>query len=160
MGEAKRRRQLDPNYGKKLQINFEDEIRKLVDEGNMFEANVMISCSLTKSLGLPWISPSIEKIAAVHHNLYTEYYFLDIGNDSSIFATARKKLFHAVIVLIELGNCGHNLLVDGLNIQISEAGKALDECNSMHDSLVWSFIPKNFHQEISLLWDGIGDWQA
>jgi|SRR5579872_5656848 len=46
---------------------------------------------------------------------------------------------------------------------LKEAGQLLfkyDGTRGMHDDLVWSFIPKRYHREIDIAWDGIGNWQA
>lgn len=44
-----------------------------------------------------------------------------------------------------------------------EAGKLLHEYDGMRgmrDPLVWSFIPRMFHREIDMYWDGVGEWRA
>lgn len=46
---------------------------------------------------------------------------------------------------------------------LTEAGHLLYQeggMRSMHDGLVWSFIPKRYHQDINLAWNGIGEWKA
>jgi hypothetical protein len=46
---------------------------------------------------------------------------------------------------------------------MKEAGRLLNEdggLSSMHDGLVWSFVPRRYHREIDLMWDNIGEWKA
>ena len=47
--------------------------------------------------------------------------------------------------------------------KLKEAGEMLYKeggMKSMHDNLVWSFIPERYHREIDTCWDGIGEWIA
>jgi len=46
---------------------------------------------------------------------------------------------------------------------IIDAGHLLykfDGMKGMNDDLVWSFIPKRYHNNINFLWNGIGEWLA
>jgi hypothetical protein len=37
---------------------------------------------------------------------------------------------------------------------------ASESNQSMHDPLIWSFIPQTLHREVDMEWNGIGDWIA
>ena len=47
--------------------------------------------------------------------------------------------------------------------KLKEAGRLLWEeggDRSMYDRLVWGFIPRRYHRDVDICWDGIGDWLA
>jgi hypothetical protein len=47
--------------------------------------------------------------------------------------------------------------------KLREAGEMLYKeggMQSMHDNLVWSFIPQRYHREIDMCWSGVGEWIA
>jgi hypothetical protein len=49
------------------------------------------------------------------------------------------------------------------NQLVIDAGHLLynfDGMRGMDDELVWSFIPKRYHNDINYLWNGIGEWIA
>jgi len=106
----------------------------------------------------------------IDYNVFSEYKGLAkrVSKHSS-YDKGRFLLYEALIDMVrfdkDMGDIKINMndeekkYWDNIDKKIKKAGKCLNLTNSMDDSLLWSFIPKRYHSEISLKWDGIGGWR-
>lgn len=112
--------------------------------------------------------PQINKYPALgelkEYNICTEYVAIkrqiDGGYNKSPFSAGFLKVLTYMIncVLADPMNGDH---YDNNNNEIlKEGGRLLSEDDSMHDNLVWLFIPRRYQRLIDSLWNGIGGWMS
>lgn len=160
MGEAKRRKKLDPNYGKTIktqQQSIKTEEKPLTDEEKQRQKEIKNFFKeieeMEKKLNLlplgseerEWLKLKMELKGL---NFWKQY-------KTSSYAKARKMLYEAILPLEYSENFDSN--------QVKKAGELLNEIEGeagMQDNLLWSFIPKSCQRLIDICWDGIGDWKG
>lgn len=104
----------------------------------------------------------------VEYNIISEYNGLekllskDLEPKDRLYKSARFNILKYIITCVEHDPERGNYYSEENEALMRKAGEQLYEeggMSSMHDTLVWSFIPKRYHSEISSIWDGIGGWQ-
>ena len=105
----------------------------------------------------------------IEFNVFQEYNALkkilttETPDDSNIYKQARYNILKYMINCVKNDPANGDFSSEENTKLMKEAGELLDKEGgflSMHDDLVWSFIPNRYHREIDLMWDGIGDWQS
>lgn len=103
---------------------------------------------------------------AIKCNLLTEYKGLEQYKDQSLFQKGRHTLFGAVLDRLKIDpETGHrpsrttDETWDDIDERIREGGELLCIDNGMRDPLVWSFIPRCLHVDVSRIWDDVGSWK-
>jgi hypothetical protein len=120
---------------------------------------------------------SIERTAleeCLDYNIFSEYKVLEsiikyndfettCNHKDKLFKKARFNILDFIITCVRKDNIHGDYFDTENNEKIINAGKMLWEEGgekSMRDKLVWSFIPKRYHRDIDILWDGIGSWKG
>jgi hypothetical protein len=86
---------------------------------------------------------------------------MDLDPKNRLYKQARYNILKYIITCVKNDpECGD--YYDDENEKIlREAGEMLYKeggMQSMHDELVWSFIPKRYRRNVDLAWNGIGEW--
>jgi len=100
------------------------------------------------------------------YNIFEEYDALkrlvkcaeELGK-KDMYKIARMKIFEYILNCVK-GDPINGDVYSAENEQLlKDARKILydtDGMDGMHDRLLWSFVPKRYHREINMSWDGIG----
>lgn len=113
---------------------------------------------------------------AMDDNLFSEYEYLrnihnEHGDNMNIFDQGRFYIFQGIIDMIMFDPVMADMkpvMTDdetkqwqGFENDIRKGGVLVhqESPESMHDPLIWLFIPKYLHRDIHFIWNGIGDWQ-
>lgn len=113
--------------------------------------------------------PGAAKAELKEYNIIEEYEALKnllkkkLNHKDRLYKQARFNLLQYIITCVEHDENQGNYYSEENKQLAVEAGKMLFEeggMNSMHDMLVWSFIPRRYHREIDYFFDGIGEWKC
>ncbi len=109
----------------------------------------------------------------IEYNVTKELKLLNGIMKSPLFksSTAREKLFDMarynilqyIVTCVNHDEKRGDFYSEANRSKLKEAGKMLYEyggTDAMHDDFTWSFIPRRYHGEINLCWNGIGEWIA
>ena len=112
---------------------------------------------------------SVKPLSAIEelkeYNIINEYNAMKSMNfqASDLYKTARLKILQYIINCVNADSLNGDYYNENNRKLMIEAGNELNKeggMKSMHDDLVWSFIPKRYHREIDYLWNGIGEWKC
>lgn len=120
----------------------------------------------------------INRIAAheaIEYNIFQEYNALkkylkiyeqdgkDENDKSYCYSLGRFKTLSYMVKCIKADPQNADWYDEDNIADLKEAGRLLYKesgMKGMRDNLVWSFIPKRYHREIDIAWDGIGEWHS
>ena len=121
---------------------------------------------LRRAYGLPYITAKdeLEEYNIIpEYNALTEFLKLDLQPKDRLYKQARHNILKYIIISVENDPKHGDYYSEETQQLIIQAGQMLYEeggMRSMHDPLVWSFIPKRYGRDIDCAWDGIGEWKA
>jgi len=121
---------------------------------------------LRRAYGLPYITAKeeLEEYNIMpEYNALTEFLKLDLQPKDRLYKQARHNILKYIIISVENDPKHGSYYSEETQQLITQAGQMLYEeggMRSMHDPLVWSFIPKRYGRDIDCAWDGIGEWKA
>ncbi len=141
---------------------------------NALEEGYKLSWSIPfkKKMGVRAKKKGMSALAElIEYNVFEEYKGIltnPLANPNTIYAQARLLVYRYIITMVMKDPYGANAELTREEYKLSReeltrAGKLLHKeggMESMHDPLLWSFIPKSFHHEIDTNFSGIGDWLA
>lgn len=170
MGEANRRKKLDPNFGKKPKYLSLDMLKlpeAEISNKSMWEqlGNIPEDCLPEYKMDFT----NLDILMAIQMNFFQELNAmrLRVKNNWSMseFNKGRLFLFEAIAKAFEIDRL-ESFTDDGFGKQkyeIRKAGVMLNNSGGtkdMQDPLIWLFLPKEIHRFIDLYWDGIGEWRG
>lgn len=179
MGEAKRRKNIDPNYGKPQHVNSTFEHPKSIDEQSVSAfvraVNEEIEKVLSPSDPSPLVNAQLEEQMRAKHihrlrgyldaasqlrELYEGASFLVEGRQHDVTGELRS-LLEIVCSDTEISGSGRTSFLGQHKDLAKQVGQALEEKGGLVlMSAVMEQIPELDQRLLDYAWDGIGDWMA